>query len=67
MWQDGRSGGWSIARSRAEVSTGQTDLSGAKTAMTLAEAHEATRIHRVDGRTGSRIVLTVTNLGRVPL
>jgi hypothetical protein len=32
MWLDGRSRGWSMARLRAEVSTGQTDLSGAKTA-----------------------------------
>jgi hypothetical protein len=35
--------------------------------MTLAEAHEATRIHRVAGHTGGRTVLAVTNLGRVPL
>lgn len=32
MWLESRSGAWSIARSRAEVSTGQTDLLGAKTA-----------------------------------
>jgi Magnesium chelatase, subunit ChlI len=35
-------------------------------AMTLAEAIETTRIHRVAGRTGVHPVLTVANLGRVP-
>jgi Magnesium chelatase, subunit ChlI len=35
-------------------------------AMTLAEAIEATRIHRVAGLTGDRTDVTVANLGRVP-
>jgi magnesium chelatase family protein len=35
-------------------------------AMTLAEAIETTRIHRVAGLTDDRTALTVANLGRVP-
>jgi hypothetical protein len=66
MRRDRRSEGWSIARSRAEVLAGQTDLSGAKTAMTLAEAIETTRIHRVYGRTGDRTALVTTRPFRAP-
>jgi hypothetical protein len=54
MWRDSRSGGCSIARSRAEALAGQTEMSEAKVAMTLAEAIETTRIHRVAGLTGAR-------------
>jgi hypothetical protein len=35
-------------------------------ALSLAEAIETTRIHRVAGSTGARTALIVTNLGRVP-
>jgi magnesium chelatase family protein len=35
-------------------------------AITLAEAIETTRIHRVAGLTGERTDVTVANLGRVP-
>jgi magnesium chelatase family protein len=35
-------------------------------AMTLAEALETTRIHRVAGLTGDCAALTVVHLGRVP-
>jgi len=35
-------------------------------AMTLAEAIETTRIHRVAGLTGDRTARTGANLGRVP-
>jgi hypothetical protein len=52
MRLDRRSEGWSIARSRVEVSAGQTDRSGAKPVMTLAEAIETARIHSVAGLTG---------------
>ena len=34
--------------------------------MTLAEAIETTRIHRIAGLTGDRTDVTVANLGRVP-
>jgi hypothetical protein len=34
--------------------------------MTLAEAIEPTRIHRVAGLNGDRTDVTVANLGRVP-
>jgi hypothetical protein len=37
MWRDSRFGGCSIARSRAEALAGQTEMSEAKVAMTLAD------------------------------
>jgi hypothetical protein len=66
MWLESRSGGWSIARSRAEVLAGQTDLSGAKTVLTLAEAIETTRIHRVAGLTGDRTAQVATRPYHAP-
>jgi hypothetical protein len=66
MWLDSRSGGCSIARLRAEVLAGQTGMTWAKAAMTLAEAIETTRIHSVAGLTGDRTILTVANLGWAP-
>jgi hypothetical protein len=66
MWRDRRSGGCSIARSRAEALAGQTEMSEAKAAMTLAEAFKTTHIHRVAGRTGDCTALVTTYQFRAP-
>lgn len=64
MWLDSRSGGWSIARLRAEVLAGQAGMAWAKAAMTLADVIETRRLHGAAGLTGAHTALTVANLGR---
>jgi Magnesium chelatase, subunit ChlI len=63
---DRRSEGWSIGRSHAEVLAGQTDLPGAKPAMTLAGALEATRMHRVADLTADQTAFVSTHPCRAP-
>jgi hypothetical protein len=66
MWRDSRFGGCSIARSRAEALAGQTEMSEAKVAMTLAEAFKTTHIPRVAGRTGDCTAWVTTHSCRAP-
>jgi hypothetical protein len=66
MCLDSHSGYYSIARSRAEALAGQTEMSQAKVAMTLAEAFKTTPIHRVAGRTGDRTAFVTSRPCHVP-
>jgi hypothetical protein len=66
MWRDSRFGGCSIARSRAEALAGQTEMSEAKVAMTLAEAFKTMHIPRVAGRTGDCTAWVTTHSCRAP-
>jgi hypothetical protein len=67
LWLDSRSGGWSIARSRAEGLTGQTDLSGTTTVMTLRETIETTRINHVAALIGAATAVGTIRLCRARL
>jgi Magnesium chelatase, subunit ChlI len=66
MWRDSRFGGCSIARSRAEALAGQTEMSEAKAAMTLAEAFKTTHIHSIADLTSDRTALVMTRPCRAP-